>query len=65
MTVGKCWRRWRSGSGCGWMGRENKLGACTFEDPYGGREVVDSSGCLDGCGDDGWGGDEIVGEGVV
>ncbi len=37
----------------------------TLEDADGGREVVDSPGSLEGGGEDGRGGDEIVGEGVV
>lgn len=37
----------------------------TFEDSYGGREVVDSAGSLEGSGHDADGGYEIVGEGVV
>ena len=43
----------------------NCEGGSTFENPDGGGEIVDSSGCFEGSGDDGGGGDEIVGEGVV
>lgn len=37
----------------------------TFKDADGSGKVVDSAGGLEGSGDDGGGGDEIVGEGVV
>lgn len=37
----------------------------TFEDPNSGGEVVDSSCRSQSCGDDRWGGDEIVGEAIV
>lgn len=39
--------------------------ADTLEDADGGRVVVDTSGCAEGSLDDGWGGNEIVGEAVV
>lgn len=42
----------------GWIKR-------TLEDSDGGREVVDPSGGLESGNDDGWGGNEIVGKGVV
>ncbi len=37
----------------------------TFKDPDSGRVVVDSSRGSQSCGDDGWGGNKIVGKGVV
>lgn len=37
----------------------------TLENADSGSEVVDTAGSLEGSGDDGNGGDEIVGEGVV
>lgn len=37
----------------------------TFEDPHGGGVVVDASGGLEGCDDDGRRGHQVVGEGVV
>lgn len=40
-------------------------GFVTFEDADGGSKVVDPPGSLEGSGDDGRRGDEIVGEGVV
>jgi hypothetical protein len=41
------------------------LSSRTFEDADGGSKVVDSPSGLEGGGDDGGRGDEIVGEGVV
>lgn len=41
------------------------MGSRTFEDSDGSGEVVDTAGSLQGSSDDGGGGDEIVGEGVV
>lgn len=37
----------------------------TLEDTDGRRKVVDTPGCADSSGDDGGGGDEIIGEAVV
>lgn len=37
----------------------------TLEDPHGGGVVVDPSGGTESCCNDGWGGDEIVGKGIV
>lgn len=54
----------RLGCGEGW-GRGEIRRESTFEDPHGGGEVVDSPCGFQGGGDNGGGGDEVVGEGIV
>ena len=44
---------------------QSEVGGHTFEDPYGGGEIVNSSRCFEGGGDDRGGGDKIVGESVI
>ncbi len=45
--------------------REREVGGHTFEDPYGRGEIVDSSRCFEGGGDDRGGRNKIVGESIV
>ena len=45
--------------------QKGRSGKCTFKDPDGSGEVIDSSGCPKSCRDDGRRRDEIVGENVV
>ena len=52
--------------GCGkWEWGEIGIWGRTFKDADGSGEVVDTTGSAEGSNDHGWGGDEIVGEGIV